>query len=201
MASPQNIQPSPDQVSAARVLDFLQFKQPLAVGVPQPGLVKVSDDLLEVPELTKRVFCNSFTGCGGRFRNRRVQQQPAGELHKRLMSLAKRPFCNTYGCYNSGRKRAIQASLETPEVLTGQKFVTSSDGLQWNRIKKLFCNGYGGCQNLGKRLSMLTDDVAKEINNGHSASVPFSKAALGSLGGSKRFFTSSFEDDVDSLRR
>ncbi|XP_067656833.1 uncharacterized protein [Haliotis asinina] len=81
--------------------------------------------------LTKRVFCNGFTGCGGRFRGRRRQHPPV---------LGKRPFCNYFGCGNVGKRS------ELPTKAVAQRLMRLPDVIR----KRLFCNGFDGCRG-GKR--------------------------------------------------
>lgn len=154
---------------------------------------------LAATQQTKRVFCNGFTGCGGRFRGRRRLPTPTGFGQQHIVS--KRPFCNTYGCYNSGRKRSIEEPTENSLEISqtpDQKLITLADEWPWTRIKKLFCNGYGGCQNMGKRLQ-LAPGSSESLTGEHPLSLPFSKDSLHLDGGKKRFFTSGYDDDMDSL--
>ncbi|KAL8576910.1 hypothetical protein ACOMHN_067360 [Nucella lapillus] len=125
---------------------------------------QTSGELDESGEVTKRVFCNGFTGCGGRHRDRSRRQERYG---KRLIPLlVKRPFCNSFGCYNG--KRSSGLSLVNPadsyraRVLARMLAATRSASARLHQPqgaeergmgapgKRLFCNGYGGCRS-GKR--------------------------------------------------
>lgn len=87
-------------------------------------------------EISKRPFCNGFTGCG-RFGKRRLrlirQRFPIKVLSSQVK---KRPFCNGFfGCGNG--KRTAETEL-TPDTINDPQ-------------KKLFCNPMSGCSNAGKR--------------------------------------------------
>uniref|UniRef100_A0A0B7A201 Uncharacterized protein n=1 Tax=Arion vulgaris TaxID=1028688 RepID=A0A0B7A201_9EUPU len=103
---------SSDEAGNPRLQDLLLLKQSLSEVLSKVPELDDKDyeneDHPEETKQTKRVFCNGFTGCGGRFRGRRRQQQPVEEIGKRrLPNFGKRPFCNSYGCFNSGKKGLI----------------------------------------------------------------------------------------------
>nr|E3PQQ8.1 RecName: Full=ConoCAP; Contains: RecName: Full=ConoCAP-a; AltName: Full=CCAP-vil; Contains: RecName: Full=ConoCAP-b; Contains: RecName: Full=ConoCAP-c; Flags: Precursor [Conus villepinii]CBM40423.1 ConoCAP protein [Conus villepinii] len=131
-------------------------------------------------DVSKRVFCNGFTGCGGRHRDRSRRQERYG---KRLIPvLAKRPFCNSFGCYNGKRSlsgagpalstpvdpsrnnkartmarmldAAASARHEQQQQLLQQReqrgLESRDPAASGDLSKRLFCNGYGGCRG-GKR--------------------------------------------------
>nr|UMA82992.1 venom-related protein CAP-superfamily [Conus ebraeus] len=131
-------------------------------------------------EVSKRVFCNGFTGCGGRHRDRSRRQERYG---KRLIPLlVKRPFCNSFGCYNGKRSlsgagpalstlvdpsqnyraraiaRMLAAAASARRQQQQQLLQQQEQGGLERRVlvasgalgKRLFCNGYGGCRG-GKR--------------------------------------------------
>ncbi|XP_025096117.1 conoCAP-like [Pomacea canaliculata] len=105
--------------------------------------------------LVKRVFCNAFTGCGGRHRDRNRRQERNGKRF--IPVLVKRPFCNPHGCYNG--KRAQASALEVPRVdpqmharLLAEYLASAKRESVVSHVygKRPFCNGYGGCRG-GKR--------------------------------------------------
>nr|CBM40422.1 ConoCAP protein [Conus villepinii] len=131
-------------------------------------------------DVSKRVFCNGFTGCGGRHRDRSRRQERYG---KRLIPvLAKRPFCNSFGCYNGKRSlsgagpalstpvdpsrnnkartmarmldAAASARHEQQQQLLQQReqrgLESRDPAASGDLSKRLLCNGYGGCRG-GKR--------------------------------------------------
>lgn len=128
---------------------------------PQPQQATDNDD--EYPpntaeednEVSKRVFCNGFTGCGGRHRDRSRRQEKYG---KRLIPvLVKRPFCNSFGCYNGKRSaqafpllNAAAASYRARVLAHALAAARRHEGSAGRPGKRLFCNGYGGCRG-GKR--------------------------------------------------
>ena len=105
-------------------------------------------------EVSKRVFCNGFTGCGGRHRDRRHHRQAGKRL---IPVLVKRPFCNSFGCYNGKRSpkafplasvvAAYRARMLAQTLAAGRREEGAAGGVPG---KRLFCNGYGGCRG-GKR--------------------------------------------------
>nr|ADX20597.1 CCAP-1 [Aplysia californica] len=171
----------------------------------------------QVPRLFKRVFCNGFTGCGGRFRGRRRQLNEA--LGKRRLSqqrVGKRPFCNTLGCYNGGRKRHEEEEVESAKVEEQLKeLVSTSSRLPvlsprggWNldeKVKRLFCNGYGGCQNGGKRWGKSGMGTKQTGASSRNLALPLSDESLKKLSTMKRFFAGGYDNDmeglIDSLKR
>ncbi|BFZ01990.1 hypothetical protein BsWGS_05030 [Bradybaena similaris] len=188
--------------SLSSLSDLLLVKQSILDALSKPPSAALdkdfdAEDQPDKSRLTKRVFCNGFTGCGGRFRGRRRQQQPVAEIGKRLLpNFRKRPFCNSYGCYNSGKKRfSSGAGLNEAANVS-----PLADALLQERIKKLFCNGYGGCQNLGKRLVVLDTAVAKTVSDEVKPSFPVpARSLLSKLGGLRRVFTPELDDDIDSF--
>ncbi|XP_071089991.1 uncharacterized protein [Haliotis cracherodii] len=90
--------------------------------------------------LTKRVFCNGFTGCGGRFRGRRRQHPPV---------LGKRPFCNYFGCGNAGKRS------EAPTKAVAQRVMRLPDDIR----KRLFCNSFDGCR--GRKRALYSNWLSK----------------------------------------
>lgn len=128
-----------------------------------------SSDEDESKAAVKRVFCNGFTGCGGRHRDRSRRQEVFG---KRLIPLlVKRPFCNSFGCYNG--KRSGLETLETDRLLgpVREGFLEGAgladDGeevgsLEMQGRKRLFCNGYGGCR--GSKRALYSNWLQK-MNN------------------------------------
>nr|AQS80493.1 CCAP-1 precursor [Charonia tritonis] len=107
-------------------------------------------------DIVKRVFCNGFTGCGGRHRELSRRRRIFG---KRLIPvLVKRPFCNNFGCFNSKRNPLAAPSVEGFRArLLSQGFAPAAEGETPGgkqggvyKGKRLFCNGYGGCRG-GKR--------------------------------------------------
>lgn len=122
----------------------------------------------EVGAVRKRVFCNNFTGCGGKHRER-SRRQNLERLGKRLLPLllVKRPFCNSFGCYNGKRATAAApqalplapAEPQAPSLsarLLGAALAASranaglNGPLSSSSGKRQFCNGFGGCKG-GKR--------------------------------------------------
>ncbi|XP_059153028.1 uncharacterized protein LOC131938834 [Physella acuta] len=142
----------------------------------------------------KRVFCNGFSGCGGRFRGRR-RQKNAAEVRKRLQhpKVSKRPFCNSYGC-NNGGKRISEIPSELGDDVTWRD---GSDAELPTRFKKLFCNGYGGCQNMGKRILLLPVNSPVRDSNPN----PFLPPPVNDVSGQleKRFWSGGYEDDMNQL--
>lgn len=204
LSSQDNSQSLADEQNLPRLSDLLLVKQLILDLVSKSSSASAdkdfqveAEDQTDQSRLAKRVFCNGFTGCGGRFRGRRRPQQPVAEIGKRLLpNFRKRPFCNSYGCYNSGRKRFSPG----PDIEEVSKVTPLTDALLHERMKKLFCNGYGGCQNLGKRLVLLDAAVAKAVSDDHKPSFPVStRSLLNKLEGMKRIFTSDFDDQVDNL--
>ncbi|CAG5131683.1 unnamed protein product, partial [Candidula unifasciata] len=196
---PQSI---PDEENLRSLSELLLVRQSILDLISKSSSASVDKDLesedpTDKSRLTKRVFCNGFTGCGGRFRGRRRQQQPVAEIGKRLLpNFRKRPFCNSYGCYNSGKKRFSPG----PNMNEVSKMTPLTDGMLHERIKKLFCNGYGGCQNLGKRVVLLDAALAKAVSDQDKLSFPLTtRSLLSKLEGIKRMFTSDFDDQVDNL--
>uniref|UniRef100_A0A0B7A380 Uncharacterized protein n=1 Tax=Arion vulgaris TaxID=1028688 RepID=A0A0B7A380_9EUPU len=197
---------SSDQTSNNKLSNLLKFTKSMSDILSQNYGTDIKEpdygEQQRTYELAKRIFCNGFTGCGIRIRGRRRIQEPVSGLEKHMPAISKRPFCNSYGCYNSGKKRSHSPSEnknDTPDV-AGSKVKTFTNSWPWARIKKLFCNSYGGCQNLGKRLSQLNADITKDASNGqHQLSLPVSKATFDLTGGKKRFFTSNFDEEIDSL--
>nr|ARS01357.1 ccap 1 [Deroceras reticulatum] len=200
-----SVQSTDSESQAARLSDLLKLKDSVSYILPPETDIQESDngEQTDSSELPKKVFCNGFTGCGGPLRSRRRMKDPDTELRV----LSKRPFCNSYGCYNSGRKRFGQTSsiskddtLQVPR----QKVTTFADGWPWARMKKLFCNGYGGCQNMGKRLKQFNPDVENQVSSDQRLPSPVSKV-VHSSGGRKRFISSNFDEDfdsfIDSMRR
>ncbi|ESO90838.1 hypothetical protein LOTGIDRAFT_163724 [Lottia gigantea] len=90
----------------------------------------------EKQAVIKRVFCNGFTGCGGRHRGRRRQY---------TARILKRPFCNNWGCGNG--KRALE---KVPVQPFGKNLAR----------KRLFCNNYGGCRG-GKKRTLYSNWLGK----------------------------------------
>ena len=153
---------------------------------------------LQPPE-GKRVFCNGFTGCGGRFRAQR-RRQGQHDTDKRV-------FCNSQGCGN-GRKRTMRSSAGhggrggNVDMELWRQAMQRLEELQRGSLrglsKRLFCNNYGGCHNVGKRL--------------HTAPADSQRPEVGTLlprldflsdqrqhSQAKRFFASGFDGDMDSL--
>ena len=110
-----------------------------------------SDDVIN-----KRVFCNGFTGCGGRFRaRRRQQQQQQQQLQQQQAPILKRPFCNHYyGCGNAKRSELGTGSVDSVLVKP-----VIEPKLQAAIRKRLFCNGYNGCQ--GKKRALYSNWLQK----------------------------------------
>ncbi|XP_076461927.1 conoCAP-like [Babylonia areolata] len=134
---------------------------PLLPSHPDPSS-QTGEQLDDNGDISKRVFCNGFTGCGGRHRDRSRRQGRAG---KRLIPvLVKRPFCNSFGCYNGKRSSSLSSLVEPVDRYTARALARmlaaayaareqrQREGVQ--RLgplsKRLFCNGYGGCRG-GKR--------------------------------------------------
>ncbi|CAL1538789.1 unnamed protein product [Lymnaea stagnalis] len=146
----------------------------VAPRAPRSALdTKVLDNSAQLG-VNKRVFCNGFTGCGGRFRQRRRH---------------KRPFCNTNGCYNSGKKRAYEIESETRDDATELGPQAADEGWTGEKLKKLFCNGYGGCQNMGKRAR-----VGEPSGNQEEGLLPFPREEM-----KKRFYSAGYDEDMDDL--
>nr|ARS01358.1 ccap 2 [Deroceras reticulatum] len=159
----------------------------------EDGQVYDPQDQLDTSRLTKRVFCNGFTGCGGRFRGRRRQQPPVAEIGKRLLpNYRKRPFCNSYGCYNSGKKRFNQVPIKNGAA---QMAPLTEDWFQ-DKIKRLFCNSYGGCQNMAKRVVVMDPDVARSVNEELRTPFPFSRLTLEKLENLNQAFSSDFDEEA-----
>ncbi|KAK7110076.1 conoCAP-like [Littorina saxatilis] len=129
------------------------------------------DANMAAEEMPKRVFCNGFTGCGGRHRDRSRRQEIYG---KRLIPvLVKRPFCNSFGCYN-GKRSSIAAFPVTNGGPAARTFrartmaralgIAGDEEERAPRVpgKRLFCNGYGGCRG-GKR--SLYSPWLKQMNS------------------------------------
>lgn len=192
LSSSESVQMT-DGVNTPRLEDLLKLQDSMLNTFSQTPTLDNNESSSgdQIPGLEKRVFCNGFTGCGGRFRGRR-RQQPVAEIWKRLQPVfRKRPFCNSYGCYK--RFGQVPPSSEASQA------TARVDRWPEDRTKKLFCNGYGGCQNLGKRLVILDDDVPKEVGQGQRTSSPLTKALLNKLEGRKRLFSSSLDQDFDNL--
>nr|AQS80494.1 CCAP-2 precursor [Charonia tritonis] len=137
---------------------------PLPAPPAQPLLSRLADkaEYGQDGEVTKRVFCNGFTGCGGRHRDRSRRQERYG---KRLIPvLVKRPFCNSFGCYNGKRSSSSFSIVDPVAAYRARVFAqmmaaaeSARRGEEGERPagvvvpgKRLFCNGYGGCRG-GKR--------------------------------------------------
>lgn len=112
-------------------------------------------------EVSKRVFCNGFTGCGGRHRDRSRRQEVSMLYGKRLIPvLVKRPFCNSFGCYNGKRSSGASTGFRYPAGSSPSirarmlaETLAAAEGASEPAVtagKRLFCNGYGGCRG-GKR--------------------------------------------------
>ncbi|XP_041370462.1 conoCAP-like [Gigantopelta aegis] len=132
--------------------DIRQLSNPLQVS---PIFLKMLDRMQEDTKsgdvINKRVFCNGFTGCGGRFRARRRQQQHQ-QQHPPIL---KRPFCNHYfGCGNVKR-----SGLEAGAVDSVLVKPVNEPKLQTALRKRLFCNGYNGCQ--GKKRALYSNWLQK----------------------------------------
>lgn len=169
------------------------------------------------PPADKRVFCNGFTGCGGRFRAQRRHQ---GEH-----DADKRVFCNSQGCRNGGRKRAAMAAAAASQDIIndgrshGQRFnvelwkqaLKRLEELQLGKLhklsKKLFCN-YGGCRNVGKRRHLggahhrpvfgPVDPEGELVAHNLLPKLDFVSSGEEHSSG-KRFFASNADGDLDSL--
>nr|ADX20598.1 CCAP-2 [Aplysia californica] len=153
----------------------------------------------QVPRLFKRVFCNGFTGCGGRFRGRRRQLNEA--LGKRRLSqqrVGKRPFCNTLGCYNGGRKRHEEEEVESAKVEEQLKELVSTS----SRLPVLSPRG---CQNGGKRWGKSGMGTKQTGASSRNLALPLSDESLKKLSTMKRFFAGGYDNDmeglIDSLKR
>ncbi|KAK7011915.1 CCAP protein, partial [Biomphalaria glabrata] len=133
-------------------------------------------------EKQKRVFCNSFTGCGGKFRGRRRRLKKT--FGKRFLSerLAKRPFCNMHGCSNSG-KRSGEVSYGDDALIGQLKF--SDDELSSLKLNRQLCNSLGGCQNVAPRVGLL--ERLKQLDSDQTDSL------------GKRFYSGGFDEDADAL--
>jgi hypothetical protein len=200
-----SVRSTDSESQAARLSDLLKLKDSVSFILPPETDIQQPDngEQTDSSELPKQVFCNGFFGCGGTLRDRKRMKDPDTELR----ILSKRPFCNSYGCYNSGRKRFGQPSSKSKDdtlQVPRQKVTSFADGWPWARIKKLFCNGYGGCQNMGKRLKQFSPDVGNQVNSEQRLPSSVSKV-VNSSGGRKRFISSNFDEEfdsfIDSLRR
>ncbi|KAK6185070.1 hypothetical protein SNE40_007390 [Patella caerulea] len=89
---------------------------------------KLTPETPQKQEVIKRVFCNGFTGCGGRHRGRRRQH---------TIRILKRPFCNNWGCGN-GKRTLENIVIKPADDQTVRK--------------RLFCNNYGGCRSFKRAL-------------------------------------------------
>ncbi|GFR98267.1 hypothetical protein ElyMa_001014300 [Elysia marginata] len=162
------------------------------------------------PPADKRVFCNVFTGCGGRFR---AQQGQHGT--------DKRVFCNSQGCRNGGRKRgmltAAAAQGDAKENKGGfdmklwKQALKRLEELHLGKLrglsKRLFCN-YGGCHNVGKRRgptarhsqpSFPSEDAKASIMvNSFLPKLEFVSSRQGHSN-QKRFFSGGADADLDAL--
>ena len=169
------------------------------------------------PAAEKRVFCNGFTGCGGRFRAQR--------RHPGQHGTAKRVFCNSQGCRNGGRKRAMAAAAagkfnnregrkpvkEGMDMELWKQAMQRLEELQLGKLrgfsKRLFCNNYGGCHNVGKRRPSGPDRLRLRSGEDKTEAVGASSVLpkLGFLSDGqhriegKRFFSGGFDGDMDSL--
>ncbi|KAH9496863.1 hypothetical protein Btru_010028, partial [Bulinus truncatus] len=183
LTSTENVHTQPDDQSPPR----LQHTKPSMLYRLSPNFDRgdnggpLDGSLADGMDVTKRVFCNGFTGCGS-FR-RGSRRRPKAVVGKRLQdqAISKKPFCNSHGCFNSGKR-----SGELPSE-DAQKF--SDDEFPALMTKKLFCNGYGGCQNMGKRLLLL--EKLKDRSR------QWDSDSADTLG--KRYWTGGFDEDVDSL--
>ena len=99
------------------------------------------------PAVSKRPFCNGFTGCGriGKRSSLLLDklQQPNQEP---VEGIAKRPFCNGFfGCGNPGKRIVFRnARIVNRNILKGRPRPLND--------KRFFCNpGAFGCSNQGKR--------------------------------------------------
>ncbi|KAL8558879.1 hypothetical protein ACOMHN_054310 [Nucella lapillus] len=114
-------------------------------------------------KIKKRVFCNAFTGCGGRHRQINRRRRLYG---KRLIPvLVKRPFCTSFGCFNTqssspakfSRARLLRGlpGRQRVKERRGRK-VGGGDGggggAGVGKGKRLFCNGFWGCRNAKRSL-------------------------------------------------
>ena len=130
-------------------------------------LDEVADRLLEDEEreyadgsVSKRPFCNGFTGCG-RLRGKRLSpnlldsfrlsNSPTESVHETPSESAtrsKRPFCNGFfGCGNPGKRLVFRNSPRNG--LKGYRRNVAGE-------KRFFCNpGAFGCGNPNKRNSLL----------------------------------------------
>lgn len=193
--------------SANRLSDLLRWKDSLLDILPQHPAADNMDSSNPASSATSEhmnrvIWCNGFTGCAWNVKNRK-RQPVRNEENRQRPVRSKRPFCNSYGCFNSGRKRSIRTTAEgrhKPSEAEGQRVATFTDKWPWARIKKLFCNGYGGCQNMGKRLQARPDGSDSTLGGSeHPTARPFSKESLHSVGGNKRFFTGGYEEEMNNL--
>ncbi|BFY97098.1 hypothetical protein BsWGS_00138 [Bradybaena similaris] len=191
--------------SAPRLSDLLRWKDSLSDILPQHPAADNMDSnnsasVATSQQMKRVIWCNGFTGCARNVKDRKRHLVRKEENRQRPVR-SKRPFCNSYGCFNSGRKRSLRTTTEErhkPAEAEDQRVAT--DMWPWARIKKLFCNGYGGCQNMGKRLQARPDSSdSTPVGSEHPMDRPFSKESLHSAGGNKRFFTGGYEDDVNAL--
>ncbi|GFO40895.1 hypothetical protein PoB_006740000 [Plakobranchus ocellatus] len=160
-------QSSPDTTEQQRLKQLLTVKDSLIkLLFPHPGLSSdaESEDVSNVedadvdyngelePPADKRVFCNGFTGCGGRFRAQRRRD---------LLNKDNRVVCNSKGCFNGGTKRAMSEAIAYDDNASDGRNVDMGLWRQaLQRLKKMqlkvrrrpkrpFCNNYG-CQNMGR---------------------------------------------------
>lgn len=112
---------------------------------------RVDSDEEEDPAVSKRPFCNGFTGCG------RIGKRSSLLLEKLQLPnqvpvgvIAKRPFCNGFfGCGNPGKRLVFRnARIVNRNILNGRPRPINQ--------KRFFCNpGAFGCSNQGKRSSYM----------------------------------------------
>ncbi|XP_076439495.1 uncharacterized protein LOC143279361 isoform X2 [Babylonia areolata] len=134
-----------------------------------------NDNNNDIDVVEKRVFCNRFTGCGGRHREMVRRRRLLG---KRLIPLlVKRRICTSFGCFKTSapstgqatfrrRTRLFQPSktftkaVKEEEERREEEEVKEGGRSDVEPVKRLFCNGYGGCQG-GRKRSLFSPWMSK----------------------------------------
>ena len=133
-------------------------------------------------EKQKRVFCNSFTGCGGKFRGRRRR------LKKNLrQAISKRAISQEAVLQHAWlfqQREEVWGSLVwgwRPDR-AAEIFRRRASSLKLNRQ---LCNSLGGCQNVAPRVGLL--ERLKQLDSDQTDSL------------GKRFYSGGFDEDADAL--
>ena len=166
----------------------------------------------------KRVFCNIFTGCGGKFRvGRRKHHRPSQHIaRKRFLFpdtdkyiIGKRIFCNPQGCFNGKKRSGSEMNIFDqlkPAASKRARNLSRINSFLVDTIKRPFCN-FGGCANAGKRTTSVQQSKRSGLTSfpltsddlGGPIVAPVTRASFQNWQQMKRFFAGGYDNDMQSL--